>query len=460
MGIPLVPAVRWSGQKTLPDGLTLAGEALGDYVGYVVDPQGDVTGDAHPDLVIASAARSGGLAVTGTVYVVPGPITDDLSLATDAFGLYGIGQPGEATPSAGWLGDIDGDGVGDLIVGEPATTTSGDVHIVRGPVTASATLNAPDGAWTGEDSADGAGVDVAAAGDVTGDGLPDVLVGAYRASGTNTFEAGAVYVLAGPAWGPGTLADAACIIRGERVNDHLGTAVVGDADFDGDGVSDIAMGADSPGGRPTGGVYVVRGPMMGEWEADLADARLFGGNAWNWPGRFRGTIDAGDLDGDGLADLAVGDHHDGENGGDDLGSVSIVMGPDLVGEIDLDDAAVILSGVSVDDSAGSTVDTIGDVDGDGQGELLVGSPGAQPYGFGSGRAYLVYGPWMGSSTLADAAAAWWDGPDNAWWVGYGLAGGADLTGDGTPDLVLGARGADGDEEDSGSVYLLPGVPSH
>ena len=134
------------------------------------------------------------------------------------------------------------------------------------------------------------------------------------------------------------------------------------------------------------------------------------------------------------------------------------MGPDLTGEIDLDEAEVILTGVSVDDSAGSTVDTIGDIDGDGQGELLVGSPGAQPYGFGSGRAYLVYGPWGGTSSLADSAAAWWDGADNAWWVGYGLAGGTDLTGDGTPDLVLGARGADGDEDDSGSVFLLPGVP--
>jgi hypothetical protein len=452
-----LPILRWSGGATLPAGHVLGGEVTGDYVGYMAAIAGDATGDGRRDLLVGSAARSGGEAISGTVYVVPGPIDADRSLATESIALYGVEQPGEATPSVAWLGDLDGDGWGELAIGEPGETTPGFVHIVRGPIVASASLDEVGEEWTGVASGDGAGVDVAAAGDVTGDGLRDLVVGAYRVAGTFTSDAGAAYVLAGPSTGPGSLAGAACRITGDVTSLLLGTAVTGGADLDGDGVSDLLVGSDTDGGEDWGGVYVFRGPLAGDVVASDADARLYGHASWNRPGRFRGTIATGDLDGDGRDDVAVGDHHDGETPGDDRGGVYVVLGEHAAGDLDLATATAIVSGVATDESAGATVGAIGDTDGDGVGELLVGAPGAQPAGFGSGRVSLHYGPWSGSVTIADDAAAWWDGAGLAWWVGYGLAGGLDVSGDAGPDLVLGARGADGDEVDSGAIYVVPGA---
>jgi hypothetical protein len=452
-----VPIQRWMGGATLPAGITLAGEAFGDYTGYITALGGDATGDGHRDVLVASGARSGGAAVSGTIYVVPGPITADRSLADDAIRLYGVEQPGEATPSLAWLGDLDGDGWGDLAVGEPGSTTTGFLHVVRGPVTTTGPLSERGEAWTGEAPSDGAGVDVASAGDVTSDGRADVIVGAYRVSGPLTFSAGAAYVLAGPAAGPGSLGDAACKLAGHVSGMSFGTAVAGGGDVDGDGVADVLVGSDTAGGQAHGGVYVFRGPLSGQRLASDADARLFGHDSWNQPGRFRGTIAWGDLDGDGRDDVIVGDHRDGLEAGEDRGGVYVVFAPGVTGEVDLDDAPAILTGTAMDESAGATVAAIGDTDGDGVGEVVVGAPGAQPAGFGSGRISVHYGPWSGTADIADTASAWWDGAGLAWWVGYGLAGGADVTGDSAPDLLLGARGADGDVPDSGSVFLIPGV---
>ena len=163
----------------------------------------------------------------------------------------------------------------------------------------------------------------------------------------------------------------------------------------------------------------------------------------------------GDVDGDGWGDLLVGAHGDDSNASAS-GAAYLVLGP-VTADVALVDAHAKLLGTNYADYAGWQVAPAGDQDGDGHADLLVAAYGNDEYASGAGVAYLVYGPVSGEHQLADADAVLW-GPSHGL-MGWNIDGGEDLTGDGTPDLILGAYDSNDAGTDSGVAWLVPGPVS-
>jgi hypothetical protein len=256
----------------------------------------DLDGDGIAERIVGCYGDAEG---AGRVFVEAGVATDGGALA--GAGLTGA-APGEG---AGRVvrggGDLDGDGLGDLLVAAPWASTngsvSGHVYVVYGPVTADAILGA-DGRIVGEAAGDQAGGAVAMA-DLDGDGRDDVVIGSTH---SNSFQgAGAAYVVLGPASGERSLADADARVFGERADQQVGLGVEA-RDLDGDGFADLAVGA--PGDRQSrGSAALFYGPLKGALPYSAASRSWLGLGQADGAGTGLGL---GDFDGDGDGDVAIG----------------------------------------------------------------------------------------------------------------------------------------------------------
>jgi len=200
------------------------------------------------------------------------------------------------------LGDTDFDGLDDLALGAAgAGDGAGVVYVVPGGTEGAHEVAEVAHAFEGESADDQAGTAVAAPGDVTGDGHADLLVAASRASGDG-LRSGVVYLVAGPFEGGGKLVDAAARIEGEAAQDGLGTSLGGLGDIDDDGTADLVIGATS---ASDGGVaYVFLGPLSGTVAASCATRRLVAESTGDKVGAaVLGDVDS---NGDGTSDLFIG----------------------------------------------------------------------------------------------------------------------------------------------------------
>ena len=304
-------------------------------------------------------------------------------------------------------------------------------------------LDSAEWAAEGEQHGDLAGTAVAAAGDVDGDGLQDLLVGApgWQA------ERGAAYLLLGAsvaaAVGTTDLWYADARVAGEAEGDGLGGALCGLGDVDGDGYADLLLGA--PG---AGVAYLIPGPVRGDLSVVDAGATFGSSDAAAELGGS--AAGGGDLDGDGLPDLALGAPGDD----DERGAVYLWHGTG-VGLLDEEQVFARLEGTTEAERAGSAVAVVGDVDGDGQDELLVGVPGQSGHGSAAGAAYLFRGPLSGTSRV-DGADVSMIGETAADAAGSAVAAAGDTDGDGYADLLVGAPTSDMSAPDGGAAYLVLG----
>jgi hypothetical protein len=420
-----------AGLSLIPDWMA-EGENDSDRFGWSVASAGDVNGDGFADLAVGA---SGYASWQGKAYVYHG-----------AGGTLGASddwiRSGENTGDRfGWsvttAGDVDGDGFADLAVGAVAYDNNrGRVYVYHG---SAAGLSAFP-AWTasGENAGDGFGSSVASAGDVNGDGFADLAVGAFWYPGGSW--QGKAYVFHGAAAGLSPTPD--WTAEGEGEGDYFGRAVASAGDVDGDGYADLAIGATGYGDW-RGKAYVFHGSAasLGSIPAWTAE----GEGEYDYFGRA--VAAAGDVDGDGFADLAVGAWGYGSFQGR-----AYVFHGSAAGLSPT--PTWTASGENDDDNFGISVASAGDVNGDSFADLAVGASG-YPYVDGQGKAYVYHGAAAGLGSTP----AWTASGENVGdYFGTSVASAGDVNGDSFADLAVGAPGYPGGNN-QGQAYVFHGSPA-
>ncbi|MGD8969123.1 MAG: hypothetical protein PVI07_16570, partial [Anaerolineae bacterium] len=424
---------------------------------------GDVTGDSIDDIVfLAPGSADAGLPLqAGLFFGRPGGLPDTLPLAdADVLLLGDVPTSGGALqPRAVGVGDANGDGVEDLLIGDPLTQYGqGEAYLIfgrRGSWESSLSLAEAD--WlliapppVKDALTAGFGASVSPAGDVDGDGLNDFLVGASSWSAYN----GVAWLYLGREQG---VAAPRATLYGLPDAGFAPPNLAGLGDTNGDGLSDLLIAAEY------GPATLIFGRSENDWPVkptsalDLAAALL-------WASGDQQTVSpGGDINSDGLQDMLIGDPYAPEP------KVYIVFGrrPErgwpsgpFTPRLDFLADAYFSAGEWPGSHLGLALATLGDLDGDGMDDFAFGQPGE---GEGPNRAAVVL---TGRSNLArgmpvESATTLIFGTFDGQRCGTSLSGG-DVSGDRIPDLLVGT-GGDGEAHlflgafDPGSVAGLAGI---
>jgi hypothetical protein len=473
MNIPVADLVDTS---TAFDGFIVRASETASFAGRSVSGDGDINDDGISDVAVGASAAN----LTGEVYVIFGNNTGDYGVldgegrqvvdvadltAAQGFIVQGLVDAGRLGVSVDFIGDFDGDGIDDLLIGanfaneayvifgsttgfgdldpdgraviDVATLTADEGLILQGGVLPGGTVNFLGIDYPYPETPDQAGYSVSAAGDINGDGMSDLIVGGpYHSTGVDEglisvipYQEGIAYVVFGDGAYHGTdLEDATtvdltslsggsdgfAIIGG--VNDLAGYSVAAAGDFNGDGFDDIAVGApldDSLlGDADSGAVYLIFG-MNGGFP-DEVDLSTFN----DVTGSYSGGVDG-----------------------------------------------VRIDGVEPNDQAGVSVAGIGDFNGDSLDDLLIGAYLSDAGGIDAGSAYVVFGydpdgggesPALDLGSLLIEDGFSFEGTEADDWLGYRVSGAGDLNGDGYDDLIVGAPGDDLSLVNDGSAFIVYG----
>ncbi|QQR54988.1 FG-GAP repeat protein [Candidatus Peregrinibacteria bacterium] len=398
------------------------GEWTSDLAGASVAAAGDVDGDGYDDFLVGAPQNSDAATNAGATYLVYGPIYQTANeTRIPNFPLLGGSSivaefSGEAESSysgssVAGVGDVNADGYDDFVIGAYAyssgeETYEGAAYLVYGQSTRYTSVSLSSSSvvrFLGE-AESSAGTSVSAAGDVNNDGYEDFLIGAPYYSNTNGWV-GATYLVLGRStrYQDRTLGSANSIKRfvGATTDSLSGTSVAG-GDIDADGYSDVIIGA--PAGR--GAVYVVYGG------ASIASRSLSATSVYKFVGENTGDnagdeiAFAGDVNGDGYGEILVGAPLNSDGGLNQTGAVYLVYGTsrqNATRVTSLGSSSIVeIMGVDLQERLGEgDLAGLGDLNGDGYGEILLGSRSVDSsVGTNAGAAYLLYGQSAAFSAMA------------------------------------------------------------
>lgn len=442
------------------------GPAPRSWCGAAVAGGWDLGADELPEVVVGCDGEPGGGERGGAAHVLRGvagggeePYGEALPASPITQGdlQHLWGAPDRAAfGGAVVLGDLGGDGYGDVVVGaaydDAVVDAGGAAWLFSGP---------------GDDGprVDGARIQVSttraglgralALGDLDGDRVDELVVSAVSNSGFGTVWVldgvegrGTDVVTAARASFAGGCSDPSCA-RGDGFGMALAVA-----DIDGDAQPDLVVGAPGSGrgGAGAGAVYAWLGPIVdGDRSEAEADMILDGAGASEEAGAALAVMDADD---DGVAELVVGAPGHPEGDGSGVGAVHLVRGPVRADSGNLG-AFPRLVGERGGDRFGASLAVGGDVNGDNEPDLLVGAPGHDPDagGVGAGMTWLLWGPWSEGSLATAVRFHGPPGSHSAW----SLAGVGDTNGDGYGDILVGAPSfRAGAAADAGAAFLIFG----
>jgi len=419
------------------------GVAPDQWVGGSVNAAGDFNGDGYPDLVVGAIGVdfSRGAAMVFYGDVVPVGQTDINGADVT---LTGGAQGDQAATAVAPAGDVDGDGMDDLLVSAlNAAGGAGETYVIYGG-SGDMNLSNATHSWTGEQPGDLSGGALAGGSDVDGDGAPDFLIGAPMESSAGLL-AGAVYLVNGPPVANGSLTNATAKMTTGGLLAMTGSAVALPGDLDGDGFGDVVVGAPNVTANlaNSGAVSVLYGGAAGNVDLNVASDAVFAGEQAN-DGAGSSVMGIDDVDGDGLRDLLIGAPTAG-GGLLGVGGAYVVVGAP-VGGFSLANAYAEIAGPGALSMFGMTVDDAGDVNNDGETDVIVGS---------LGTAYLFLGPVSGQLDTTTAIVLTGDLGDS---IGGSVAGIGDMDLDGFDDVAVGATTSmPGGNSAAGTTYLLHGA---
>ncbi|MCH9680965.1 MAG: cadherin-like domain-containing protein, partial [Deltaproteobacteria bacterium] len=456
-----------------PQGRSLEGVVANDRAGREHAGAGDLDGDGFGDVVVVTSRQLGAETLTELALVRGGPNRESMHLDQPDVRIAGLVS---SSPTVVPAGDVNGDGFDDLLVGDhEGADDAGIVYVVLGGSALGAIENIGSIAvrFDGIAAGDRAGIAVAGAGDFDGDGIDDFVVGASQpqvvVGGTEQdpiLAEGEAYLVRGRSdfavQQVRSLDEAELHLHGHQSGGSAGAAVAGIGDLDGDGLDDIAIGApyvDRNTSENAGEVHVVFGHASpaGVRALNTADVRIRGTQPWFRIGDALSGI--GDFDGDGRADFVIGASRD-DSGGGDAGAAYLVMGASEFGTThNLPELGIRLEGLHSGDLAGASVSGVGDFDGDGLDDVFVGADRANDIeASGTGEAYLVLGRvdahTLGGRISADLRLRGSADGDRA---GRRVGAAGDIDGDGFDDLIVSAHRLHIDDEaDVGAAFVVFG----
>ena len=455
-----------------------------DFFGSSVAEIGDLDGDGIPDVAAGAIGDDAGGDGRGAVHVMfmnaDGSVRSTAEINSTTGNGPTLSDGDQFGRSVAGIGDLDGDGIPDIVAGAIGDDAGGNNHGAIHIMFMNADGSVKDAIAINDDTANGPtlsnedrfGISVAGIGDLDGDGVPDIAAGAWGDDAGGT-DRGAVHIMFMNSDGSvkGTIEINDDTANGPALSDidRFGISVASIGDLDRDGVPDVAAGAsfDSANGFLRGAVHIMfmnaDGSVKGT--VKINDDTANGPTLSNEDYFGTSVAGMGDLDGDGTPDVAAGAPTDTDVDGDTRGAVHIMfMNADgsVKGTVTINGGTTGGPALSDDDTFGISVASIGDLDNDGMPDIVAGAWGDDAGGDGRGAVHVMFlndimtggnGAVDGTVEVNDDTS---NGPalSNEDYFGASVAEIGDLDNDGIPDVAAGASGDDAGGTNRGAVHVM------